>query len=219
VSLLHQHNMSGAALSIGRCNGPHSRCRNRLCIVCISLNAINARRSLKAWLRSTFKEDPRSLVWAISPKPIDAAIRHRERALALVSGVRHFVRRLPVKDWFACTEVERCSLGDSSLNIHAHGILALKPPKPGRNYIRHSEWPERLEEAWQSATPYASDCHSERLLAPLDGCDWASYITKPATIGTYAITVSELFSKPERFFEHAEAMRGVARFFGSIAPD
>jgi hypothetical protein len=148
---------------------------------------------------------------------LDTAVRHREKALGLVSGVRTFMRSLPIANWCASTEVEPSSLGDSSLNIHAHAILILKPPKAGRRFVRQEDWSELLEQAWRVACDDAIDCHPQRLMTPSDALKWAAYMTKPASLANYATTVSEQLQAPEQFLEQAEALHGVARYFGPMA--
>jgi hypothetical protein len=204
-------------MSISRCNAPSSQCRNRFCIVCKALQATDKRRCLKEHLHSTFQVNPKAVIWSATPTMLDTAVRHREKALGLVSGVRTFMRSLPIANWCASTEVEPSSLGDSSLNIHAHAILILKPPKGGRRFIRQDEWPELMEQAWQSACADGVDCHPQRLVTPTDALSWASYLTKQANFANYAATITEQLKAPEQFLEQAEALHGVARYFGPMA--
>jgi hypothetical protein len=209
--------MTDAAKSISRCSGEHSRCRNRLCIVCSSLRAIGERHNLKRRLRSIYEVNSKAVLWSSTPTMLDTAVRHREKALGLVAAVRTLMKSLPVTEWFACTEVGFSSLGDASLNIHAHAVMVLEPPKAGRSYIRQGDWPEAIEEAWQTASHYAIDCAPRRLVTPTDALSWASHMTKPANFTKYAATVSEQLKSPGQFLEQAEALHRVARYFGTMA--
>ena len=216
VDILHANGLPDAALSISRCQAPHTQCRNRFCIVCTALHAANTRRCLKAHLRSTLQLNPKAVIWNATPTILDTAVRHREKAFGLVTGVRTFMRRLPIANWSASTEVELCSLGDSSLHIHAHAILVLDPPKAGRRYVRQGDWPEQMEQAWQAACTQAVDCHPQRLVTPTDAFSWAAYMTKPANFARYAATVKEQLKTPEQFLEYAEALQSVPRYFGPM---
>ena len=148
---------------------------------------------------------------------LDTAVRHREKALGLVSGVRSFMRSLPITAWFACTETARSTLGDLSLNTHAHTLMVLEPPKSGRRYIRQDDWPEVMEQVWQRSCPDGVDCAPERLVALSDALSWASYLTKPASFVKYAAVVRAQLASPELFMEQAEALHGVSRYFGPMA--
>jgi hypothetical protein len=217
VDLLHSNGLPEAATSLSSCDAPSSQCRNRFCLVCTALRATNKRRCLKKHLRSTLQVNPKAAIWNATPTMLDAAVRHREKAFGLVASVRTFMRSLPIANWYASTEVDLCSLGDSSLNIHAHAILVLNPPKAGRAYIRQGDWPELMEQTWQAACAHGVDCHPERLVTPTDALRWASYMTKPANFAKFAATVGEQLKTPERFLEQAEALHGVARYFGPMA--
>jgi hypothetical protein len=191
MDVLYANGMTNAAMSISRCNAPSSRCRSRLCAVCSALHAIDKRRCLKEHIHSTLQVNPNAVIWSATPTMLDTAVRHREKAFSLVSSVRAFMRSLPIANWCASTEVELSSLGDSSLNIHAHAILILEPPKAGRRFIRQDDWPELMEQAWQSACADGVDCHPQRLVTPTDAFSWAAYMTKPANFSKYAATVRE----------------------------
>jgi hypothetical protein len=216
VGLLHANGLPDAAVSVSRCNAPYTQCRNRFCIVCTALHAANKRRCLKERLYSTLQVNSKAVIWNATPTMLDTAIRHREKAFGLVASVRTFMRSLPIANWCASTEVELCSLGDSSLNIHAHAILVLDPPKAGRRYVRQGDWPEQMEQAWQAACTQAVDCHPQRLVTPIDAFSWAAYMTKPANFARYAATVKEQLKTPEQFLEQAEALHCVPRYFGPM---
>ena len=215
--MLIDHGLSDSATSILSCSR-NRRCRNRHCIVCIALRAVCERRHLKQQVNRLRGQNPQVALWAVSPKPLDSCLRHRNRAFELVAGIRSLARSLPVTDWFGATEVQPSGLGDSSLNIHGHVMLVLDTPAGGKNYIPVREWEQRLEDTWQEVCPsIAVNSHPVKLGTVGSALSWSSYITKAASLPEFAQRTRAALSNPTLYLAQAEAIRGVSRFFGPMA--
>jgi hypothetical protein len=216
-SVFRSHGMDNAAVSISRCTRFH-RCRNRLCFTCQHLRACLQRRHLKQQIRRLHTVLRHPVVWAITPKVLDSTHHHRQRIQELVTGVRCFIRQLPITQWFAAVETAHSALGDDSHNAHAHGLVVFDTSASGRGYVPLHEWESRIDETWQLACPeIAQDCYPERLCTLADGLNWSCYSTKMASVDECFSQALVALDHPGHFMEQTEAQRGLPRFMGTMS--